>query len=332
VDEQNNRAVASFTVDAKPLARISAPSSAFSGASVLIRGDQSTDADGSVVAFFFDFGDGTNTSWVSSGAVEHSYFGNGTFEVRLWVRDNLGAISNFSAVSLSIADAPPPVEPPNSFSISADLWWLIGLAGVVVLATAVRMAAHGRRSARRAGAATVPRVNPTPATSSQAVPPPDPSPPPAPKEVHVAKPAATPAPSPPIAGRPVPAPAVRDLPPARASISPPPMAKVSTLEEPVLRPVAKIAVRPEAVPPKAVLSDASAPRLEVHMAPRKVVGRVRDAAQKAAPAVPASAPEEPSAAGGARAHGEPRDGAPGASEGRDDSGSHFIDGRRVPYK
>ncbi|HVL47458.1 MAG TPA: kelch repeat-containing protein [Candidatus Thermoplasmatota archaeon] len=57
----------------------------------------STDADGRVVEYAFDFGDGVTTGWVKTPTVEHTYATNGSYTAKLVVRDDRGAESERAA-------------------------------------------------------------------------------------------------------------------------------------------------------------------------------------------------------------------------------------------
>jgi len=52
----------------------------------------STD-DGFIEYYFFDFGDGTNSSWTNSPTITHQYAEEGTYNVTVTVMDNLGVVS-----------------------------------------------------------------------------------------------------------------------------------------------------------------------------------------------------------------------------------------------
>ena len=68
----------------------------------------STDSDGSIASFAWDFGDGKSGS---GRTVSHTYTSGGTYSVRLTVTDNDGAsASRTQDVSV---EAPPPPEPTN---------------------------------------------------------------------------------------------------------------------------------------------------------------------------------------------------------------------------
>jgi len=53
----------------------------------------STDLDGSVAAYLFSFGDGTDSGWVTGPNVSHVYDATGNYTMTLRVRDNRGGVA-----------------------------------------------------------------------------------------------------------------------------------------------------------------------------------------------------------------------------------------------
>jgi hypothetical protein len=51
----------------------------------------SSDPDGRVRQYFFDYGDGSDSGWVFDPVITHTYTSEGDFEIRLYVRDESGA-------------------------------------------------------------------------------------------------------------------------------------------------------------------------------------------------------------------------------------------------
>jgi subtilisin family serine protease len=80
----NNPPTAALTVD---------PATAGIFQNVRFDGANSTDLDGRVVLYNFNFGDGNNSGWVASNNVTHSYSQEGLFIATLTVQDNGGARS-----------------------------------------------------------------------------------------------------------------------------------------------------------------------------------------------------------------------------------------------
>lgn len=62
-------------------------------------GSGSTDPDGSVVSYWWNFGDGSFTGWQPNAVVSHTYAGPGTYSARLWAKDNCAV---FSAVDTAV--------------------------------------------------------------------------------------------------------------------------------------------------------------------------------------------------------------------------------------
>jgi hypothetical protein len=73
---------------------------------VTLSASGSTD-DGFIEYYFFDFGDGTNSSWTTSPTITHKYADKGTYNVTVIVMDNLGVIStNTEQVKIQIIVIP----------------------------------------------------------------------------------------------------------------------------------------------------------------------------------------------------------------------------------
>jgi len=75
-------------------------------------GSESYDPDGYIVSYYFDFGDGHNTGWISENVVYHAYQMQGEYITRLKVKDNLGAESGWVSVTIYVSTQPqnhPPI-------------------------------------------------------------------------------------------------------------------------------------------------------------------------------------------------------------------------------
>jgi hypothetical protein len=101
-------------VGVAPTAVISAsPTSAAIGQSIAFDGTGSSDPDGTIASYAWDFGDGAQAT---TAIANHAYASAGTFIARLTVTDNSGSIGTAS-VTISIADVSAP-----SVSISGSVF------------------------------------------------------------------------------------------------------------------------------------------------------------------------------------------------------------------
>jgi PKD domain len=84
-----------------------------------------TDTDGDQVYYLFDWGDGTNSSWVgpyasgATGSAKHTWTSSGTYQVKVKVKDTLQAQSNWSdalSVKINTSNNPPnkPAKPSGN--------------------------------------------------------------------------------------------------------------------------------------------------------------------------------------------------------------------------
>ena len=103
--------VSAEPINKPPTAVLTAnPTTVDSNKDVTFSGGGSSDSDGSVAEYQFNFGDGVITEWVSTSTVIHSYASEGVVTATLWVRDDEGLQSeNFGSARISVVhtnDAP----------------------------------------------------------------------------------------------------------------------------------------------------------------------------------------------------------------------------------
>jgi N-acetylneuraminic acid mutarotase len=73
--------------------------------------EKSSDPDGNIMRYIFDFGDGTDSGWTNSSTVAHAYSRPGVFNATLKVRDEDGLISDASpAARMTVRNRPPVVK------------------------------------------------------------------------------------------------------------------------------------------------------------------------------------------------------------------------------
>jgi PKD repeat protein len=93
-------------VNQAPVTRAAvSPLSAATGETVSVNGSSSTDADGTIASYAWDFGDGASATGATAS---HAYAAAGTFTVRLTVTDDKGATGSATQSVTVTAPAPPP--------------------------------------------------------------------------------------------------------------------------------------------------------------------------------------------------------------------------------
>ncbi|HET7500367.1 MAG TPA: PKD domain-containing protein [Kofleriaceae bacterium] len=93
------------TSNASPTAVATAqPTSVAIGQTVAFDGSQSSDSDGSITSFAWDFGDGGRAT---TATASHAYLTAGTFVARLTVTDNAGSTGT-ATVAITVADSTAP--------------------------------------------------------------------------------------------------------------------------------------------------------------------------------------------------------------------------------
>ena len=90
-----------------PIADAGGPYQGDVGNEIVFDGSASTDTDGTIISYIWDFGDGTSGTGISP---THTYASAGDFVVELTVTDDDGAVDTGTS-DATIADPPPPVEP-----------------------------------------------------------------------------------------------------------------------------------------------------------------------------------------------------------------------------
>jgi PKD repeat protein len=78
---------------------------------ILFNGSGSYDYDGSIVAYLWDFGDGSNATGVTP---THTYAQNGTYTVTLTVTNNEGATNTSTTTADIESDLIPPYTTGHS--------------------------------------------------------------------------------------------------------------------------------------------------------------------------------------------------------------------------
>ncbi len=95
--ELDNSLIESIEINAIPIPRINGDvSTPLTYVNFTFNASGSFDLDGNITEYFFDLGDGSNTSWLNSSVIQHKYIDNGSYDIRVKVMDDRGAESDFS--------------------------------------------------------------------------------------------------------------------------------------------------------------------------------------------------------------------------------------------
>jgi uncharacterized repeat protein (TIGR01451 family) len=94
-----NLAALEISVNDRPIPQLIIDTlEAYTYSEILLSGISSTDPDGKISSYYFDFGDGSNSGWVSTPEVTHQYIdGTRKYTVSLSVKDDLGSLSTSSS-------------------------------------------------------------------------------------------------------------------------------------------------------------------------------------------------------------------------------------------
>jgi outer membrane protein assembly factor BamB len=87
------------------------------------------DPDGDIVSYFFDWGDGATSEWISTPTASHAWASPGIYSVRVQAKDDLNTTSTWSSARivritnprLVITATPPLVLEENNFMITVTL-------------------------------------------------------------------------------------------------------------------------------------------------------------------------------------------------------------------
>ncbi|MCC7571870.1 MAG: PKD domain-containing protein [Candidatus Methanofastidiosum sp.] len=119
-NEANNERTQTLTVAASPTptpsnnppqANAGTNKTAKVGQSVSFNGSSSTDSDGTIISYAWDFGDGRSSA---GSIVSHVYSSPGTYTVSLTVTDNSGATSTDTAIAIITEDSTTPTPPATT--------------------------------------------------------------------------------------------------------------------------------------------------------------------------------------------------------------------------
>lgn len=117
-NETNNERTQTLTVASTPTPSNNPPTADAGpnktskvGQPVTFNGSGSTDSDGTIVSYSWDFGDGGSSL---GSIVSHVYSSPGTYTVSLTVTDNSGATNTDTAIAIITEDQTTPTPPPTT--------------------------------------------------------------------------------------------------------------------------------------------------------------------------------------------------------------------------
>lgn len=105
----------------KPIARLSVNSTTIKeGDTVKFNASLSSDYDGKVTSYFFDYGDGTNSGWTNESVKLKQYMSAGTYYAKVKVKDDFGLESDWSSQVKITVMTPPPLQQTDMELIIID--------------------------------------------------------------------------------------------------------------------------------------------------------------------------------------------------------------------
>jgi hypothetical protein len=110
-------------INQKPAAKLLCPTSGNTGDDLQFDGSQSTDPDGTITNYEFDFGDGSIKISGTANKVSHKFEKADTFTVKLTVTDD-GSLSSSATCNITIGDLNTPavviIKPYNNKQVTQD--------------------------------------------------------------------------------------------------------------------------------------------------------------------------------------------------------------------
>ncbi len=116
----------------RPIAKIMGTTvRAFVGDEITLDATSSSDSDGNITGYRFEFGDGESIDWTQAGIAVHAYKEAGKYSAKVQVRDDDGAVSDWASMSVAIT-----TRPNSSPSIAAGgvicALALVALSGILL--------------------------------------------------------------------------------------------------------------------------------------------------------------------------------------------------------
>jgi PKD repeat protein len=129
--DDSNVATVTITVNAindPPVSDPNGPYTGSEGVAVTFDGSGSSDVDGTIVSYDWDFGDGNTGNGVNP---THTYAAAGTYTVSLTVTDDGGATDTASTTATISAVNDPPVAVDDAYATDEDVTLSVAAPGVL---------------------------------------------------------------------------------------------------------------------------------------------------------------------------------------------------------
>ena len=104
-----------------PVANPGGPYAGLPGTSIILDGRRSSDPDGNIASYLWEFGDGTSAP---GAAPSHTYSQSGTYTARLTVTDNSGSTASATATVTIATSQPPPSNLTGITNCQVHLHWV----------------------------------------------------------------------------------------------------------------------------------------------------------------------------------------------------------------
>jgi len=101
------------TVNDLPTALLKAPSGATKGKKATFDASGSSDPEGKLKQYKFDFGDGTDSGWVNTSKTTHVFGKTGTFKVKVTVKDIMGGQATSTETTVKVTEAKGFIPAPG---------------------------------------------------------------------------------------------------------------------------------------------------------------------------------------------------------------------------
>jgi uncharacterized repeat protein (TIGR01451 family) len=117
-----NKAEVKIAVNNQPIPKLMVdPIEAYTYTDIVCSGESSTDSDGYISSYYFDFGDGEFSGWINTASISHQYTdGTKKYTISLMVKDNDGALSDEISITEILINNRKPI--PSFMVEESDIY------------------------------------------------------------------------------------------------------------------------------------------------------------------------------------------------------------------